>query len=314
MSLEGVLSRETLAQTGALAERFAGGLPFPHVVIDGFFDEAFCARLVQEFPPYEDARFRNPLGQRGKAHREDVRALGPAYARLDDCAKSPEFLRWLETVTGVSSLLYDPEYVGGGTHENLHGMDLEPHVDFNIHPRTGLHRRLNLLVYFTDWPAEWGGQLGLHSNALEPERDKVESVALKRNRCVLFETSDRSWHGVSRIRLPFWRRSAGRRSFALYYYTKARGDGARAIPGDLTMFLDPPLPEGALEAGRAPSRREAREAVEAVARRDRKIRYLYDRALFWYKEAQSAQDAARRLQAELAARRDRRPGEKEEKS
>lgn len=56
---------------------------------------------------------------------------------------------------------------GGGTHENLDGIDLDPHVDFNYDDRTGLHRRLDILVYLN---REWGEAWGFPGASLEPAR------------------------------------------------------------------------------------------------------------------------------------------------
>ena len=54
-----------------------------------------------------------------KATRPDVAALGGAYAEFDRLMRAPQFLEWLGKVCGIQRLLYDPEYAGGGTHENL---------------------------------------------------------------------------------------------------------------------------------------------------------------------------------------------------
>src|SRR5690606_14149477 len=120
-----------------------------------------------------------------------------AYATLDRGLRSPEFLNLLSRISGIPNLLFDPHYYGGGTHENLHGMELDPHIDFNLHPETGLHRRLNLLLYLNDeWDESWGGALELHTNPwLHPALDEVKTISPVLNRCVIFATSDRSWHG-----------------------------------------------------------------------------------------------------------------------
>ena len=46
------------------------------------------------------------------------------------------FLSLMASLTGIPALTHDPHYLGGGTHENLSGQDLDLHIDFNYHPIT----------------------------------------------------------------------------------------------------------------------------------------------------------------------------------
>src|SRR5439155_21312235 len=136
--------------------------------------------------------------------------------------RSSAFAEWVSEVTGIPGVLYDPEYVGGGTHENRAGQDLDPHVDFNFHPRRGWHRRLNLIVYLNhEWHEAWGGTLELHSDPwLPPEENRVKRILPLANRAVLFETSERSWHGFERLTAPPGRAELSRKSLAIYLYTR----------------------------------------------------------------------------------------------
>jgi hypothetical protein len=193
------------------------------VVIDDFLSARFAQRLLDQFPAFERG---NSVGDDGKAGNkstfERVRSLGPDYAQLDDLVKSREFLGLIESITGIPGLLYDPFYLGGGTHENRQGQSLQAHIDFNYHPSEGWHRRLNLIVYLNhDWEQSWGGNLELYA---DPYKDKRPSVVVPPvfNRCVLFETSEVSWHAFDRIRLPAEQANASRKSIALYFYTKDR--------------------------------------------------------------------------------------------
>ena len=48
------------------------------------------------------------------------------------------------------------------------------------------------------------------------------SVAPVFNRCVIFGTSEKSWHAFDRIRLPAEKSGASRKSIALYFYSRER--------------------------------------------------------------------------------------------
>jgi len=267
------------AVAGELAARFHAAEPFPHVVIDGFLEPALCRQLVETFPAYDGERFRNDWGELGKAWREDVSRLGPAWAELDRGLRSPEFLGLLSRISGIPHLLFDPAYFGGGTHENLHDMELDPHVDFNLHPQSQLHRRLNLLLYLNDeWDEAWGGALELHTNPWRPPHENhITTIPPLANRCVIFETSDRSWHGFRRIALPEDRRHLSRRSFAMYLYTRER-PALPLIPHDVTIYTDRPLPDR-IHAGYTLTESDVAELGALVSRRDRKLEYLYGRAI-----------------------------------
>lgn len=98
------------------------------------------------------------------------------------------------------------------------GGKLNPHLDYNIHPKLGLQRRINLILYLSqDWQSEFGGHFGLWSNdpvSSRPLRLEKE-VEIKFNRAVIFDTTYQSWHGLSR------QVSSGgtnvRKSLAIYY-------------------------------------------------------------------------------------------------
>ena len=278
-----------------LNQMFANARPYKHIVLDGLFDPAFCRRLIDEFPPFDAEKFRNEHGHVGKAHHEKVSELGRSYRELDQLIQSPEFRNLLSGITGIPDLLYDPEYFGGGTHENLETMELDPHVDFTLHPHSGLYRRVNLLLYLNpEWEEAWGGALELHLNPWAPPHENpIQTVVPAFNRCVIFETSDHSWHGFEAIRLPSDKKGLSRRSFALYLYTRNEPRGIKTIPSDLTVFVDRPLPPE-LHAGRKLVEKDMDKLRHLIVRRDWKLKYLYDRAIDLFNELQASKNRNRR--------------------
>jgi hypothetical protein len=269
-----LLNPAVIASADEHARAFARREPFRHVVIEDFFAAPVAADLLAAFPPFERGNARNEAGELGrKSTVERVRELGPVYAKLDDLVQSREFLDLVGRITGIDGLLYDPWYFGGGTHESRIGQDLDPHVDFNRHPIEPWHRRLNLIVYLNPgWDAAWGGALDLHSDPRAAD-DRVVSVAPLFNRCVIFETTERSWHGFTRIAPPEDHSQLSRRSIALYFYTTDRP--AEELAGaHSTIYVDRPLPPR-LDVGRTLDERDVEELRTLIARRDQHNRRLY---------------------------------------
>lgn len=269
-----ILSPNIIANADALSQRFQLGAPFPHVVMDEFFAQDFVETLTTEFPAFEQGNHVGDNGQPGgKSTVETIRDLGLAYRQLDETIQSPAFLKFLSQITGIEGLLYDPWYLGGGTHENHTGMSLDPHVDFNYHPSERWHRRLNLLVYLNPgWDEQWGGCFELFADPHASPRPDV-SIAPIFNRCVIFETSERSWHGFSAIQLPTDQGDRSRRSIALYFYTKDRPLDEVA-DRHTTVYVKRQLPER-ISAGRMLDGTDVSEIRSLIQQRDEHISTLY---------------------------------------
>ncbi len=261
-------------QLPEFSAQFQQRAPFRHVVIENFFAPDYCAQLLAEFPPFILGNARNEAGELGgKSTVEQIRKLGEGFATLDATIQSPEFLDLISRITGISQLLYDPYYFGGGTHENREGQDLDPHIDFNRHPIERWHRRLNLIVYLNhEWHDAWGGSLELHTNPRDKD-NRMTLVTPLYNRCVIFETTQWSWHGFSRIQLPDDKKSLSRKSIALYFYTKDRPND-ETTDTHSTIYVDRPLPSR-FQPGTTLDVGSIDEISALLARRDQHNQRLY---------------------------------------
>ena len=148
---------------------------------------------------------------------------------------SPEFLGWLERITGIDDLLADNQLFGGGLHQSIAGAFLNVHVDYNIHPSTKFHRRLNVLVYMNKaWEDEFEGHLELWDFSGNKKR-MLEKYAPIFNRCVIFETNESSFHGHPKpLKTP---KGVNRKSIATYYYSRTRPESGNSIEHN-TIYIN----------------------------------------------------------------------------
>jgi Rps23 Pro-64 3,4-dihydroxylase Tpa1-like proline 4-hydroxylase len=202
-----------------LRARVRSAEPFPNFCIDRFLDEKFAERVLDAFPTYEQAlavgRSFAAVNERGKVQVTDASKFAGPVAELNRALSAPEFLDSLSYVFDIPHILPDEELVGGGIHQTGPRGHLDVHVDFNYIRERDLHRRLNILIYFNKgWKSEWGGNIELWDREV---KTCYHSFAPIFNRCVVFETSEVSYHGVTAVNCPVGR---SRKSFAAYYYTK----------------------------------------------------------------------------------------------
>jgi len=232
-----VLDSARLSETArAKASGFREARPFPHAVMDDFLPPEALRQVLTEFPKPGDIEwetFDDPsqkkLGSRLEAQ------MGPATRMLLYQLNSSVFLEFLEELTGIEGLIPDPYFGGGGLHQIERDGFLEVHADFNWHPKLQLDRRLNLLLYLNEeWEEEYGGHLELWNRDMTASEADILPVF---NRCVVFETTDTSFHGHPKpLRCPPGR---SRKSIALYYYTNGRPETERSSPHN-TLFQQRP--------------------------------------------------------------------------
>jgi len=264
------------ANSADLRKQFLNAQPFRHIAIDDFLEPAFAQSLLDNFPAFDDTLAVNENGEvGGKAVHEKITDLGQVWQQLDALVAGEEFRTLISEITGIRGLKFDPDYFGGGTHENLHGQSLYPHVDFNFHPLTRQHRRLNLILYLCpEWEPGWGGSIQLHRDPYKPPaEDEIVTIAPVFNRCVIFETNEYSWHGFRRIDLPETKRHLSRKSFALYYYTDSR-PVEETGPEHSTIYVEEHLPEHFV-AGMQLDGDDLQQVRNLLASRDQHLKRLY---------------------------------------
>ncbi len=193
--------------------------PFPHIVIDNFLPEVILHEILQEFPKPESGDWQNfKLEKEKKLASKSELQMGEKTRFLLYQLNSGIFLNFLEQLTGIDALIPDPYFVGGGLHQIERGGYLKIHADFNRHNKLRLDRRLNLLLYLNqDWQEEYGGHLQLWDSEMTRCERSVLPIF---NRCVIFSTTDFSYHGhPDPLTTP---EGVTRKSLALYYYSNGR--------------------------------------------------------------------------------------------
>ena len=282
-------------------DTFLHAKPFRHVVIEDFFEDAFAEQLLEEFPHFDPKLAIAENGTvGGKAVNTKIREVSPAYRELYDAISAPPFLELVSQLSGIPDLILDPKMFGGGTHENLHGQELDPHVDFNYDEAMNLHRRLNLIVYLNKgWKGEWGGGLEIHSNPRKPFENKVQTYEPLFNRCVMFETNEYSWHGFPIINLPPEERKRSRKSISIYLYTKDR-PAEEVAPMHGTFYIQRFLPDY-IAAGRTLSEEDVDQLRRLLIRRDGWIEMYQQMELRKNQEIADKQRAIQTITANIPA-------------
>src|SRR5277367_6159350 len=175
---------------------YVNNVPFPHIVIDDFFDSQILHGVLSEVNAVDRslryAKFLDRKTDHNKfAYFPEV--VGSDTSRLVYFLNSGPFLTYMENLTGIANLIADPSYFGGGLHWIENGGFLEVHADFNHLKKYNLERRINLLLYLNEnWKDEFNGQMELWDRKTMTRAKAVSPIF---NRAVVFSTTKESLHG-----------------------------------------------------------------------------------------------------------------------
>jgi len=195
--------------------------PFKHLYCDNFFSPEFANALLDSFPKLDnkdlwdssnDPEIEVKMRSKWQSEFDIPDTIVDAIRVLN----SSLFLKSVSEKFDIPKLMPDPYFTGGGLNVTISGGLLDVHVDGNYHDASGLNRRINAILYLNPgWQEGWGGEFGLYD---ETGDKLIKKIAPIHNRLVIFDTNDKSFHGLpDPLNFP---EGHARRSIILYYYTK----------------------------------------------------------------------------------------------
>jgi len=248
------------ALAGPLAERYRTASPWPHVVVPDLFPAEVLEAVRAEAEAVPESAYAVSRS-RDQVKEETSEALGPAAAGLLAELDGEAFRSFLSRVTGIADLVADPSHLLAGLHRTGPGGFTNVHRDFPVHPATGLHHRVNVLVYLNSgWLPAYGGTLELwplDMSALGARGAPTFGTT------VIFETTPGTLHGLpDPVACP---PGQARHSLAAYYYTAE--PAPNPIPAGTVYGWFERRPQDSWRVARLPAKDLVRSWLPASVRR-----------------------------------------------
>lgn len=199
------------ARKDTLRLNYLTARPFPHLVIDGFCDEAKLVKAYEAIPELEN-KSRDYAFANNKFEKSNYRILSPELDELYHDLSSERFNNLISYITN-KTVFVDPRNHGGGLHQGKKNSFLDMHLDFNYHPiNKTWYRELNLLLYLNrDWREEYKGHLKIH----DLRTDEKAELAVPFNRLIIQQCAPYTLHGYDMTNFP---EGKFRTSIATYAY------------------------------------------------------------------------------------------------
>tara|TARA_B100000795_G_scaffold268474_1_gene255501 strand:- start:1107 stop:1922 length:816 start_codon:yes stop_codon:yes gene_type:complete len=188
--------------------------PYNHIIIENFLSNDFYNIIIKSLPKNIDNfwKYYNPIEVK---YVLDNRELYDSNINcLIDKMCEKEFVDKLKNLFNINDIEPDKTLHGSGLHYHPRYGRLNMHLDYEKHPLLeNKQRRLNIIFYLNDeWNNDWNGATELWDSNMTK---CITKCYPKKNRVIIFETSEFSWHGVpDKIMCP---EKHFRKTLAFYY-------------------------------------------------------------------------------------------------
>ena len=191
--------------------------PFNYIIIDNFLNYNFYNEIIKTLPDKIDENFweySNPIEvkyvlDKKEKYSEKLNIL------IKELSKD-YFVDKLKKIFLIDNIEADETLHGSGLHYHPRYGRLNMHLDYEKHPiLENKQRKLNIIIYLNnEWKKDWEGATELWNNDMS---NCVVKCYPSKNKAIIFETSELSWHGVpEKIMCP---ENIYRKTLALYYIT-----------------------------------------------------------------------------------------------
>ncbi len=172
---------------------YNNGTPIPWLYFDDFLPTELFEQIqkeINEIPKYVWTSFT-----RNNSYMLECNNLSfsPTIRELVLNLNSSEFVKWLETLTGIEKIIPDPHLVGAGLMRCYTNHCLKLHTDFNWNEQLHLNRCLSAILYLhPEWDKSWHGGLELWDFQ---QKELLHVIEPKPNRLLLWNYHSRLFHG-----------------------------------------------------------------------------------------------------------------------
>ena len=191
--------------------------PFNYIIIENFLNDNFYNEIIKTLKNKIDENFweySNPIEvkyvlDKKEKYSEKLNIL------IKELSKD-YFVDKLKKIFLIDNIEADETLHGSGLHYHPRYGRLNMHLDYEKHPiLENKQRKLNIIIYLNnEWEKDWEGATELWNNDMS---NCVVKCYPSKNKAIIFETSELSWHGVpEKIMCP---ENIYRKTLALYYIT-----------------------------------------------------------------------------------------------
>ena len=219
-------------QVEKVSAEYGSRSPFSYAYFDGMFSNELINSVNAEIDlaKFEkDVREIDGIEVKTRSCFEDNELLPNSIRKVFEVINGGRLLNIISKLTGITGLISDPYYDGGGVNIIENGGTLAVHIDGTTQHRMQVCRRINSILFLNeDWDESWNGyheQWDFENKSLSPFDPNqkwccVRKILPKKNRLYLFTTNDHSWHGHAGVlSVP---EGVQRRSLIAYYYSSSR--------------------------------------------------------------------------------------------